>query len=144
MKKYQMKVYPKGLGRNVYRVLEICGKDTLMELCDAIMDAFDFIDEHLYEFCIENGPYQPGNYHRQPDPDFPEDKSANIALNRLRLQKGQKFLLHYDFGDDWIFVITVQKIMETNQYTSATILKSKGSVEQYPDYDEEEWDDDEE
>ena len=144
MKKYQMKVYPKGLGRNVYRVLEICGKDTLMDLCDTIMDAFDFTDEHLYEFCIDNGPNQPGNYHRQPDPDFPGDKSANIALNRLRLQKGQKFLLHYDFGDDWIFVITVQKIMETNQYTSATILKSKGRVEQYPDYDEEEWDDDEE
>lgn len=138
MKKYQMKVYPKGLGREVYRVLEICGEDTLMDLCDVILDAFDFIDEHLYEFCIDNGPYQPGNYHRQLDSEFSEDKSADIALDQLRLQKGQKFLLHYDFGDDWMFVITVQKITETNECTSPCILKGKGRVEQYPEL-EEEW-----
>ena len=131
MKKYQMKVYPQGRGREVYRVLEICGKDTLMDLCDVIMDAFDFIDEHLYEFCIDNKPYQPGNYHRELTDEFPDDKSADIAINRRGLEEKQKFILHYDFGDDWMFIITVQKITETSKYTSPTVIKSKGSVKQY-------------
>ena len=136
VKKYTLKVYPKGRGREVYRVLEICGEDTLMDLCDVILDSFDFIDEHLYEFCIDNGPYSEGNYQREPD--SPGDKSADVALNKLRLQKGQKFILHYDFGDDWMFVINVQRIDEVKLYEEPAVIKEKGEVEQYPDWDEEE------
>lgn len=39
---YVLKVYPLGLGNEVYRTLEICGDSTLDQLCDAIMEAFDF------------------------------------------------------------------------------------------------------
>ena len=137
MKKYELKVYPKGMVRKAYRVIEICGKDTLARLCEVIMDGFDFIDEHLYEFCIDHGPYEEGNYHRQPD--GPGEKSADIALNRLGLINGQNFFLHYDFGDDWLFVIHVQKVMETDSYASPAIVRSKGEVEQYPDWDDDDW-----
>ena len=41
-KAYKLKVYPAGMSREVYRVIEICGKETLDTLCAAIMDAFDF------------------------------------------------------------------------------------------------------
>ena len=51
---YVLKVYPLGLGNEVYRTLEICGDSTLDQLCDAIMEAFDFFHEHLYEFCMDN------------------------------------------------------------------------------------------
>ena len=135
MNKYVLKVYPKGLGRQVYRVMEVCGKDTLEDLCCEIMDSFDFIDEHLYEFCIDHGPYQEGNYHRQPEPG---DKSAGISLDKLKLVKKQKFILHYDFGDDWIFVINVQNIQKADSYIKPVVTKSKGSVEQYPEWEDEE------
>lgn len=49
---YSMKIYPAGRGREVYRNIEICGSSTLNQLCQVILESFDFIDEHLYEFCI--------------------------------------------------------------------------------------------
>lgn len=51
---YSMKIYPAGRGREVYRNIEICGSSTLNQLCQVILESFDFIDEHLYEFCMDN------------------------------------------------------------------------------------------
>ena len=48
----------------------------------------------------------------------------------------QKFLFHYDFGDDWMFIITVQKIEETSEKIETKIIKEKGFVSQYLDWDE--------
>ena len=57
------------------------------------------------------------------------------------VKKGQKFALHYDFGDDWMFTITVSKISEVQENFKPRIIKSKGSIQQYPDWDEEDFDD---
>lgn len=46
---YSMKIYPAGRGREVYRNIEICGSSTLNQLCQVILESFDFIDEHLYQ-----------------------------------------------------------------------------------------------
>ena len=116
-KKYTLKVYPAGAGREVYRVIEISGEHSLDDLCGAILSAFDFIDEHLYEFCMDNRMYSQYSY-----------------------QPKQKFSLHYDFGDDWMFTITVQKIEKTSEKVATTVIKEKGSIEQYPEWDEEEED----
>ena len=44
-KKYTLKVFPAGAGREVYRVIEISGDHSLDDLCGAILSAYDFIDE---------------------------------------------------------------------------------------------------
>ncbi|MDO4260477.1 MAG: hypothetical protein Q4C82_00230 [Eubacteriales bacterium] len=141
-KRYTLKVYPKGLGRDVYRVLEISGKDTLDDLCEDIMNAFDFVHEHLYEFNMDNRMYgSKWSYRCNPDPWFglEDGRSTDIEIGNMNLAKGQKFSLHYDFGDDWMFVITVQGISDEARRTSSKVIKSKGGVKQYPD-----WDDDDE
>ena len=134
MKQYLMKVYPVGWGREVYRNIEICGDNTLDQLCEIILEAFDFFDEHLYEFCMDNRMYREYNYQSDPEEYGP---STNIALDKLGLCKGQKFSLHYDFGDDWMFAIRVSKINEVPEKTETRILKSKGEISQYPNWDEE-------
>ena len=101
---YTMKIYPAGRGRDVYRNIEICGNSTLNQLCQIILESFDFIDEHLYEFCMDNRMYSEYAYQSDPEGDEP---SADITLDEVGLCKGQKFALHYDFGDDWMFTITV-------------------------------------
>ena len=133
-----MKVYPAGRGREVYRNIEICGDNTLNQLCQIILEAFDFIDEHRYEFCMDNRMYSEYSYQSDPEGDEP---STDITLDELRLSKGQKFSLHYDFGDDWMFTITVSKINEILEKMESRIIKSKGNIQQYPDWDEDEWDD---
>ncbi|MCR5402916.1 MAG: plasmid pRiA4b ORF-3 family protein [Butyrivibrio sp.] len=137
-KQYTLKVYPAGMSRTIYRVLQISGKETLDSLCSLIISSFDFIDEHLYEFCMDNRMYSDCSF--QSDPEYGEP-STKIALDKLGLVKGQNFSLHYDFGDDWMFTIHVQKIEKEEKKTIPVILKAKGEIEQYPSWDEddEEW-----
>lgn len=138
-KQYSMKVYPAGRGREVYRNIEICGDCSLNQLCGIILEAFDFIDEHLYEFCMDNRMYSNNSYQLYPQGD---ELSTDITLDRIGLYKGQKFSLHYDFGDDWMFTITVSKISDVQTSFVPRIVKSKGSIQQYPDLedDDEDWD----
>ena len=131
--RYTLKVYPAGRGRSAYRVIEIDGKESLTRLCNTIIDAFDFESGHLYEFCMDNRMYSWNSY--QYDPQRGE-RSTNAKIKSLHLMKGQKFSLHYDFGDDWMFTINVQKIEFTAEYEKPKVIRQKGVVEQYPDWDE--------
>ncbi|MCC8050894.1 MAG: plasmid pRiA4b ORF-3 family protein [Clostridiales bacterium] len=134
MKQYTFKVYPKGKGRECYRIIHILGKETLDRLCEVILDAFGFVDEHLYEFCMNNRMYEEDNYQSDPDTEYQE--STKEKIDRLQLVKGQKFSLHYDFGDDWMFVISVQGINETDENIMPYITQEKGFLIQYPDCEE--------
>ncbi len=140
-KQYTLKVYPAGQSRTVYRVLEISGEDTLDDLCRAILDAFDFIDGHLYEFCMDNRMYTDYSYQADPEGDGP---STAIEIDKLYLQDGQNFMLHYDFGDDWQFMIHVQKMEDAVEYASPRVIREKGVLEQYPDWEEEDEEEEEE
>ena len=138
MAKYTFKVYPAGQSRTAYRTMEISGKETLDRLCEFILESFDFIHEHLYEFCMDNRMYSDNSYQYDP-----EDGGAatDIVIDKIGLVKGQNFSLHYDYGDDWMFTIHVQKIEDETKTTSPKLIKSVGHVEQYPNWDE--WDDEE-
>lgn len=135
-KKYTLKVFPAGAGREVYRVIEISGEHSLNDLCGIILSAFDFVDEHLYEFCMDNKMYSNDNYQSDPENDEP---STKVKLDKLGLVIKQKFSLHYDFGDDWMFTITVQNITETAEKAVQRVIKEKGTIEQYPAWDN--WED---
>ena len=66
MSRYTLKVYPAGHGREIYRTIKISGKETLDRLCEYFLDAFDFIHEHLYEFCMDNRMYSEDSYQYDP------------------------------------------------------------------------------
>ena len=136
---YTLKVYPVGMSRTIYRTIQISGRETLDALCGVIIASFNFIDEHLYEFCMDNRMYSDCSFQSDPENGEP---STRIKLERLGLIKGQNFSLHYDFGDDWMFTIHVQKIEEETKRQSPVILKTKGEIEQYAAWDE--WDEDDE
>ena len=68
---------------------------------------------------------------------------TKIALDKCGLFKGRKFTLLYDYGDCWVFCINVQKVEEELDYQPSLTTKEKGKLEQYPDYDDD-WEDDEE
>ena len=133
---FTLKVYPRGSGRSIYRIITISGGAKLDKLCGVILDAFNFSHDHLYEFCMNNKMYEWDNYQSNPDRGEP---STKIALNELGLVEKQVFSLHYDFGDDWMFSIKVEKIEEVEKVGKPEIVMAKGEVIQYPDY-EEDWD----
>jgi len=134
---YELKVSLSG-DRNIYRILKICGSGTLDELSNLILWSLNFDGEHLYYFKTRND-----NTYYYGDPDGGE-KSANIKIDRLLLEPKQKLSYLYDFGDEWLFTIAVRKIELTETYVKPYIVESKGTVEQYPDFDDEdEFEDDE-
>ena len=81
--------------------------------------------------------YSDWNYQSDPEDGEP---STRVKLDKIGLVMKQKFSLHYDFGDDWMFTIIVQKITETSERIAPTVIKEKGSIEQYSEWDEEEED----
>lgn len=140
-KGYTLKVYPAGKGRDVYRVLEISGDKTLDDLCGVILDASDFFDEHLYEFCMDNRMYSDCSYQSDPEAGAPSTKTR---IDRVGLAEGQNFSLHYDFGDDWMFVLHVQKVASESMTNTVRVIKEKGHIEQYPDWDDDGYDEEDE
>ncbi len=127
-KQYLLKVYPARKSRVAWRKIEICGNDTLTDLCTIILDAFNFDHDHLYEFCMDNRPYSNNAYTIDRDADYPE---INIVIDTMELYEKQKFSLHYDFGDDWMFTIDVVKIISVENYFKPRVIDSKGKVKQY-------------
>ena len=131
--KLTLKVFPKGWGREAYRVFEISDTQTLEDLCYRILACFDFDADHMYAFYMDNVPYS-----RTAAYSCDGFRSVSAAkLSLFHLLKGQKFILHYDFGDDWMFMINVQKVEPSDGKEKFKLIRSKGSVEQYPDWDEE-------
>lgn len=57
-----------------------------------------------------------------------DEPSTRVKLDKLGLMIKQKFSLHYDFGDDWMFTITVQNITETAEKTAPRVIKENGIV----------------
>lgn len=87
----------------------------------------------IQEFCMDNIKYGKDSYQSDPEPG---ERSAKIKIDKLGFKEKQKFSLHYDFGGDWMFVINVQKIQEEAGKCKPCVVKSKGEVEQYPDFED--------
>lgn len=139
--RYTLKIYPKGMGRDAYRTLEISDDRKLTDLAECILEAFDFDFDHLYEFIMSGEMYRSRDVYVSPG--ISGERSANIKLGKLGLEKGRKFLYHYDFGDDWLFVVNVQKVEDEEEPHETKVIKSKGDVYQYgydEEDDEEYWD----
>ena len=81
MAKYTFKVYPVGQSRTTYRTIEISGEETLDELCEFILETFDFIHEHLYEFCMDNRMYSQNSYQYAPEDG---ELSTDVMIDEIQ------------------------------------------------------------
>jgi hypothetical protein len=127
------------------RDIIIGASQTLSDLHDAIQDAFNFDDDHLYAFYL-NGKYGSSNdTYNDPRGLLDEGKYANIyKIGELGLIDGHNFVYLFDFGDDWEFNIAVIDIdtakKEPKKYK--IVNKIGKAPEQYgdseDDYDNEE------
>lgn len=148
---YDMKVYPKGGGRQVYRQLQIACTATFDDLANAILGFFGFDWGHLYEFVFGKRIYQRGNFTipcpqaKEGSWDYDsEDPDTTTELREYVGGRGANLLFHYDFGDDWVFQIHVNRLLgvlpqegEDSDPTMLDLVASKGALQQYPDWDEE-------
>lgn len=117
--------------------LEIAENMSLYELHDAIQDAVDFENDHLYSFFIARNVF--GSKRVMLDDD--EGEPQNITLCALfPLPKGHKLFYWFDFGDDWMFQVSRSrkkpKTPQPGREYPAVVGETGSKPVQYPDFDE--------
>lgn len=140
---------------NLYRIIEASENCTFDDFHEAIFQAFDRFEDHLYSFFITRKDTRNirdiYNASEIAHPMVLEDmmgfgkkkkSTAQTQIGDVDLKEKDVFHYLFDFGDDWWHRIKVQKINETNSRKKyIMVIKSVGtSPPQYPDYDD---DDDE-
>jgi hypothetical protein len=121
---YVLKVSLKGTNR-IWRRIAILGDQTLDDFHDAIYEAFDRYEEHLYSFYFPKPGSKgrqrlrdateythPYNYEENPFADESFYNAAKTRLDELGLEKGQEFEYLFDFGDSWWHKILVEETEE--------------------------------
>ena len=137
--------------KSIWRKIALRGSQTLDDLHEAIFDAFDREEEHLYSFYfpkpgskgrarIRNAQEYTCSYAAEnAGGDEPGVKTTDAKLTSLGLTRGRKFHYLFDFGDEWWHEITVEQTdapAEKGKYPR--ILETHGaSPPQYPDLEEE-------
>jgi hypothetical protein len=100
--------------KEISRVIEVRGDQTLEELHHAIFQAYDRWDEHLYEFQLGKRPFDPNG------PNFGAGEAVagkkrqgdarTTKLDELGLTPDRVFGYWFDFGDDWYHQVQVERI----------------------------------
>lgn len=126
------------LGTGCYRHIQISANTTLYQLHKAILNAFDFDDDHQHAFFMDNRVWSPVDVYFSSKGNARDRLTKKYTLNKIALTVGQKFKYLFDFGDEWVFQCRV--LRESEERTAAPcVIRSVGEApEQYPEYDDEE------
>ena len=133
MYNYIFKIYPKGFGRQVYRIIQMAGNQSLEDLLVTFLDSMKFDFTHLYRFEVDGLSYERSEEYM----DVFSELGSETTLDSLVLEENEVFEAVYDFGDNWQFIFKVQKmeeIKDEQDYWPTKVLKETGYIEQYPEY----------
>jgi hypothetical protein len=101
--------------KEISRVIEIRGDQTLEDLHQAIFRAYDRRDEHQYEFQLGKRPFDPAgpNYgipNRRPKRKSKSGDARTMRFDDLHLEPHRTFGYWFDFGDGWYHQVQVERI----------------------------------
>lgn len=126
-------------------MVRVVEQSTLFELADALLGAIGFDLDHAFGFH--------SNLKNAYDNDMEQEYTLFADQGEARLDhdtgvektfigdvfdKGKKMLFHFDYGEDWMFIVECIEIeTSTSRKRRPEVLKVVGRFpEQYPDYEE--------
>lgn len=136
--------------KRTYRKIAIGSGQTMDTLHDAIFDAFEREEEHLYSFFLPRKPTTSKRVIMKSPAISPpaEDEFTEFAndldseettIGELNLKEKQKFYYLFDWGDEWWHELTFEGEIEFDgEELPAVTVKKGDSPPQYPDWDEDE------
>lgn len=122
------------LRSNLWRRIEMSAGHSLLDLHDAIQEAFDFDDDHLYSFFMDGEAWSDEKFTSPHDEEGPH--VDEVRIGEIGLLVGKRIVYLFDYGDCWQFRVEVEDIRtEGPKPRKPRIVEKKGKApEQYPDY----------
>jgi hypothetical protein len=125
---FQLKIQLKNITKPpVWREIIIPEKYTFHQLHKLIQLVFGWEDSHLYQFSLKGYGSNPTiAIPLKDDWEQPDMNALKTILNNVLTAEKQTFTYIYDFGDDWVHQITVEKIL-TDEIKKPVCLAGKGA-----------------
>lgn len=123
--------------------LALGGEWSLYELAELIIKAVGFDFDHAFEFCdnLKNPYASKERYALFADIGEGEGETGVKGTPVARVfRPGRKMLFHFDYGDDWFFLVACTSVAESDKKRRfRNVLTTKGTPPvQYPEDDVEE------
>ena len=132
------------VGTGCYRHIQISKSATLYCLHKAILESFEFVDDHAHAFFMDNRAWSQYDAYYSMKMDGNERLTKGKKLEKLNLKKGSQFKYVFDFGSELQVQCKVLRELEEDTKTPLEIRSVGESPEQYPEWGEYEEDDEEE
>lgn len=112
----------------VWRRIAIPARATLADLSNAILTAFGFDDDHLYEFTFQDvfgASRSYGHFYMDQIP-----RASKLEIGHLPFGPGGTMTYHYDFGDNWRFEVLLEEVREPSPEPSrrGIVVASRGEA----------------
>ena len=132
MAHFQFKIKLRGITKPpVWRRVDVPAKISFEVFHQIIQDVFGWYGQHLWHFTPNSyGTYpviamlqiEETEWEEAPDLD-----ATQTTLDKIFHREGDKFTYTYDFGDDWIHEILLEKITD-EESNKVYLLKAKGAT----------------
>jgi hypothetical protein len=106
---YQVKISLRGILPPVWRRVQVPGTLALAGLHDVIQAAFGWTNTHLHKFYIDHA-----GYGKPLDFDAEVLDETRTGLAQVLGSRVKRFTYVYDFGDDWVHDVVVEKVSSGN------------------------------
>ncbi|WP_305906720.1 hypothetical protein Q9L42_019470 [Methylomarinum sp. Ch1-1] len=108
-----------------YRLIQVSGSTILDDFASAILDAFDFDHDHLYQFSFKNV-YGYSEHISHPMMTDVAKITVECRVGELPLMQGMEIVFTFDFGDNWEFSCVVESILDQPCDQKPKVLKKQG------------------
>jgi hypothetical protein len=127
-------IFKVSLGRIWYRIA-IPANHTLDSLASIILNSVKFDHDHLYHFSYEDpfGALERINHSYMDEGPW----ASEVMVGDVPLRVGQTMTYLYDFGDNWEFEVTLERVDPDRAVKKPVLLEMHGKPpEQYPRWDD--------
>ncbi len=116
----------------------IGGHEHLTALHDAIQQAFNWENDHLYSFWLDGQFWGDAAAERvipgAPDTD---SKTADVPVDELRLKIGARLAYIFDYGDEWRVLLTLRERIHRSDAIPRVSQRRGTAPPQYPPLEDE-------
>jgi yecA family protein len=107
---YQFKIALVGSRPPIWRRVQVPDNFTLDRFHDVIQLTMGWTDYHFHEFVIDHHTYCPPDEDREMDEFFDHDERRYV-LRDLRSELAEDCRYVYDYSDEWVHIITLEKTL---------------------------------